>query len=229
VNVLALETTERIGSVAAAVDDDVLLELTLDPRQRSAQSLAPGIQALLARAGWRPGDVDLVATPAGPGSFTGLRVGVATAKAFAYSVQAEVLGVDTLEAIASRAPAHVRRLSAAVDAQRGQVIVQTFERGPDAWWQPVGAARLVDIDAWLQGVGPGVWITGPVLRKMADRLPERLAVLDPHCWAPTAGAVARLAVRDYARGRRDDVWSLVPRYGRPSAAEEKWEKRRRAT
>ena len=226
-NVLALETTERVGSVAAAVDDNLLCELTLDPKMRSAQSLAPGIKALLARVGWRPGDVELVAAPVGPGSFTGLRVGVATAKAFAYGVEADILGVDTLAVIAARAPAQVQSLSAALDAQRGQVVAQTFERGPDGWFEPVGPAGLVDVDAWLQSVEPGVWITGPILRKMADRVPDGLAVLDPEYWAPSAAAVARVAVRDYARGRRDDVWSLVPRYSRPSAAEEKREKRGR--
>ncbi len=227
VNVLALETTERVGGVAAAADDKLLCELTLDREKRSAQSLAPGIKALLAQVGWRPGDVELVATPVGPGSFTGLRVGVATAKAFAYAVGVDILGVDTLEIIAARAPAGVQRLSAALDAQRGQVVARTFERGPDGWLEPVGSAELVDVDAWLESVEAGVCITGPILRKVADRVPAGLAVLDPQYWAPSAAAVARVAVRDYASGRRDDVWSLVPRYSRRSAAEEKWEKRGR--
>ena len=226
-NVLALETTERVGSVAATVDDNLLCELTLDRQQRSAQSLAPAVKALLARVGWRPADVGLVATPVGPGSFTGLRVGVATAKAFAYGVEADILGVDTLQVVAARAPGHVERLSAAVDAQRGQVVARTFERGPDGWFQPVGPASLLDVDAWLRSVDSGVSITGPILRKMADRVPDRLTVLDRQYWAPSAAAVARLAVRDYASGRRDDVWSLVPRYSRRSAAEEMWEKRGR--
>lgn len=221
VNVLALETTERVGSVGAAADDKLLFELTLDREKRSAQSLAPGIKALLAQVGWRPADVELVGTPVGPGSFTGLRVGVATAKAFAYAVEADILGVDTLEVIAASAPDGVQRLSAAVDAQRGQVVAQTFERGPDGWFEPVGSAGLVDVDAWFQSVEAGVSITGPILRKVADRVPPGLTVLDPQYWAPSAAAVARLAYRDYARGRRDDVWTLVPHYSRRSAAEEK--------
>ena len=225
VNVLALETTERVGSVAAAADDRLLWELTLDPQKRTAQSLAPGIEALLARVGWRPADVDLVATPVGPGSFTGLRVGVATAKAFAYAVEADILGLDTLEVIAGGAPPGVERLSAALDAQRGQVVAQTFERGQDGWLEPVGSAELVDVEAWLGSVDAGVCITGPILRKVAHRVPVGLAVLEPEYWAPSAAAVARLALRDYTRGRRDDVWRLVPRYSRRSAAEEKWEKR----
>jgi tRNA threonylcarbamoyladenosine biosynthesis protein TsaB len=226
-NVLALETTERVGSVAATVDTKLLCELRLDPEKRSAQSLAPGIEILLDRVGWQPRDVDLVATTVGPGSFTGLRVGVTTAKTLAYSLGADILGVDTLEVIAAGAPRSVQILSVAVDAQRGQVVRRTFERGHDGWLRPTGPASLVAVDAWLGGLGRGTWVSGPILRKLADRLPDALAVVDPQYWAPSAAAVARLAVRDYHAGRRDDVWSLVPRYSRRSAAEEKWEERRR--
>ena len=219
--VLALETTERVGSVAAMDDGNLLCELKLCPKQRSAQSLAPGIKMLLERVGWQPTDVDLVATTVGPGSFTGLRVGVTTAKSFAYGVQADILGVDTLEVIAAAAPAHVQTLSVAIDAQRGQVVAQTFQRGQDGWFQPAGSASLVDVDAWLRSLAPGVCVAGPILGKMADRVPEQLEMLDWQYWAPSAAAVARLAFRRYAAGHRDDVWSLVPRYSRRSAAEEK--------
>ncbi len=224
-NVLALETTERVGTLAAMAGDRLLCQLSLDPKQRSAQSLAPGIRTLLDRAKWQPGDVQLVATPVGPGSFTGLRVGVASAKAFAYGVGAEVLGVDTLEAIAAAAPEHVTRVSVAMDAQRGEVITQTFERAPDGWFEPIGPSALIEVDAWLQGASPGTPLTGPILRKVAGRVPDGATVLDAACWAPSAPAVARLAVRDHGRGRRDDIWTLLPRYSRPSAAEEKWQKR----
>ncbi len=226
-NVLALETTERVGSVAAMADTNLLCKLRLDPQKRSAQSLAPGIEMLLERVGWQPTDVDLVAAPVGPGSFTGLRVGVTTAKAFAYSVGADILGVDTLEVIAARAPCSVPILSVGVDAQRGQVVARTFQRSQDDWLRPTGPARLVEVDAWLGSLARGTCVSGPVLRKLADRLPDRATLLDSQYWAPTAAAVARLAVRDYDAGRRDDVWSLVPRYSRRSAAEEKWDKRGR--
>ena len=79
------------------------LRLALDPARRSARTLAPGIRHLLADAGWTPRDVALVAVSIGPGSFTGLRLGVMTAKAFAYAVGAPVLGIGTLEVIAAHA------------------------------------------------------------------------------------------------------------------------------
>jgi hypothetical protein len=77
------------------------------------------------------------------------------------------------------------------------------------------------VDAWLAGLPKGTVVAGPVLEKLKERLPDTLEVVSPEFWHPTAASVARLAARDYAAGRRDDLWQLVPRYSRRSAAEEK--------
>lgn len=222
--ILALETTEAAGSLAAAINDKVLHELELSATQRSASSLAPGIKTLLEQAGWRGADVQLVAVTLGPGSFTGLRVGVTTAKVFAYAVGAEVLGVDTLQTIAMAAPPEVQTLSVAVDAQRGDVVAGLFQRGPDTCFQPAAPAELISIDTWLAGLSPGMVVSGPILKKLVDRLPPGVTALAPQLWRPTAGNVARLAARLYAAGQRDDPWGLLPRYSRRPAAEENWER-----
>lgn len=218
--ILALETSEKVATVAVAEDSRLLAVQACDPAMRSAQSLVPGIQQLLHTAQWQPRQVDLVAVSIGPGSFTGLRVGVVTAKVFAYAVGAEVLGVDTLEAIAAAAPTEAKRFWTAVDAQRGQWVVQEFCRSADEWPGPAGPAELVDAQPWLAGLPAGTIITGPGLHKAAARMPEHVRPLAAELWPPTAGAVAVLAARDYAAGRRDDLWTLAPRYSRPSAAEE---------
>ncbi|MGO8745816.1 MAG: tRNA (adenosine(37)-N6)-threonylcarbamoyltransferase complex dimerization subunit type 1 TsaB [Thermoguttaceae bacterium] len=221
--ILALETSGTAGSVAALSDLDLLAEFKLPADRGSAQTLAPAMQMVLARAGWRPSQVELVSVTAGPGSFTGLRVGVTTAKVFAYCNKAAILGLDTLEVIAFAVPAEIRRVSVALDAQRGQVTARDFSRNDDGGLSPMGPPRLVDWTAWLSALPAEVSITGPLLRRFAHRLPAGLAVLPQEYWFPTASAVGRLAARQFASGRRDDVWSLVPRYSRKSAAEEKWE------
>ncbi|MBN2473434.1 MAG: tRNA (adenosine(37)-N6)-threonylcarbamoyltransferase complex dimerization subunit type 1 TsaB [Pirellulales bacterium] len=223
VRILALETTEKTGSVAAMCDGKLLLEIELNRQQRSAQSLAPGLQALLRQLQWRPRDIDLVAVCIGPGSFTGLRVGVAAAKAFAYAANAEVLGVGTLEVIAARAPGQIQSISVAVDAQRGDVVAQSFRRNDAGRLCPEAAARLLDIDTWLAAIQPDTVVSGPVLQKLAGRVPEHVMVLERQYREPRAAALAQLAARDYAAGRRDDIWSLSPHYCRRSAAEEKAE------
>ncbi len=219
--VLALETTERIGSVALAYQGNLLAETRLPGDLRSAQSLAPAIQQSLGQVGWTPQDVELVAVTAGPGSFTGLRIGIATAKVFAYAVGAEVLGVDTHEALAFACPADVSRLATVIDAQRGQVVAREFERNGAGELVPCSEPQLVDVDHWLDSLAPGTRVTGPILRRLADRLPENVEPLARELWEPTATQVAFLAHKQYSGGRRDDLWQLAPVYSRLSAAEEK--------
>ena len=100
--ILALETTDLTGTVAALEGCQLLVERELNPGQRSAQSLAPALAELWQEVGWKPTQIELIAVALGPGSFTGLRVGVTTAKMLAYVAQAQVLGIDTLEAIAAQ-------------------------------------------------------------------------------------------------------------------------------
>ncbi len=227
--ILALETTDKTGGVAALDDSNLLLELTLDQSQRSAQSLAPGMRQLLENVGWQTAQVELVAVSIGPGSFTGLRVGVTAAKVFAYAIGAESLGIDTLETIAANAGDAVVRpgstVSVVMDAQRGEVVVQSFARRTDGWFEPAGPQELLDADAWLARLASDAIVTGPGLLRLADRLPQGVVALDQELWRPRAAMVGRLAARHYAEGRRDDLWKLVPRYYRRSAAEEKWDAR----
>lgn len=225
VRILALETTERVATLAALDSDALLAESALDPRERSARTLAPGLQALLRQVGWRPSDVQLIALTVGPGSFTGLRVGVTTAKAFAYAVGAEVLGVNTLEVIASQAPADAAQLAVAMDAQRQQVFAGTFQRESDgalAWREPT---HLADDLAWLESLSPGMAVSGPVLHKIQTHAPPHVRLIDSSLWTPKAQTVGQLAWRKYQLGQRDDLWRLMPLYFRDSAAEEKWKAR----
>ena len=173
------------------------------------------------QVGWPPTDVQLVAVAVGPGSFTGLRVGVTTAKVFAYAVGADVLGIDTLEAIAAATPVDCPTVWAVMDAQRGDVVAQCFGSAAAGRRQATSPQQLLPVEAWLAKLAPGVAVTGAVLHRLADRLPSGVEVLDCSCWSPRAALVGRLAAQDYAAGRRDDLLKLVPHYARRSAAEEK--------
>ncbi len=223
--ILALETSGSAGEVAALVDDTLLAEVRLAAGQRTAQSLAPAIRDLLSQVGWKLADVQLVAVSVGPGSFTGLRIGVTTAKTFAYAVGAEVLGVDTLEVIASQAPADLPRVAAAIDAQRGQVYAAEFARDESGDLRRIRETAIVDAAAWLDSLSGRVALSGPALATLGAQLPRGVRIVPAELWQPTARSVGRLALARYAAGRRDDVFQLVPLYLRRSAAEEKWETR----
>jgi tRNA threonylcarbamoyladenosine biosynthesis protein TsaB len=218
--ILAIETVGTSGSVAALERDTLLAERQLEPGRRTAQMLAPSIAALLSSVGWAPADVQLLAVATGPGSFTGLRIGVTTAKTFAYAVGCQVIGVHTMAAIASRAPGDVPRLAVVLDAQRGELFAGEFSRA-DHEVRELVATRVVRRDQWLESLAPGVMVTGTGLEGMLERLPPGVIAADRSLWAPTGAAVGQLGWDRYSRGERTNLFDLVPDYFRRAAAEEK--------
>jgi tRNA threonylcarbamoyladenosine biosynthesis protein TsaB len=156
----------------------------------------------------------------GPGSYTGLRVGVMSAKTFAYATGCALLGLETFAIIASQAPISAGRLAVFADAQQDKVYVQEFERGQAL--TTLGIQRMQD---WLANATEPEFVSGPGLRKWAAHLPQALKPLDPELWSPHPQSVLKLALARFARGERDDVWAVEPIYLRPSAAEEQWAKR----
>lgn len=225
--ILSLETTERTASLATLEGSQVLLANRLDPTLRSAQTLITGINGLLNEVGWRPADIQLVGLTIGPGSFTGLRVGVTTAKTLAYVTGAEVLGLNTLEVIAAQCSTDSPVVWAVMDAQRSQVYAARFVRDGNRLALD-RETRIEDIQAWLAMVQPEDAVSGPILGLLADRLPHGTRVAASEQWAPQAEHVGRLAFQRYALGERQNFWQLAPHYYRQSAAEEKLTQREAA-
>jgi tRNA threonylcarbamoyladenosine biosynthesis protein TsaB len=224
VKILALETTGLSGGIAALEGDVLLNSLDLTTGQRSAQSLAPGIAELLRRVGWTVRDVELIAVTAGPGSFTGVRVGVTTAKTLAYATGAAVLGVDTLEVMAAQSPLGEREIWSVFDAQRGEWFAAKYARQSESDSLVLRLAvphAIVGGAAWLGSLPEGSFITGQGLAKLRSPAPANVRLAEPPLWQPRAETVGRLACRKHQAGERGDLWALVPNYLRVSAAEEK--------
>jgi tRNA threonylcarbamoyladenosine biosynthesis protein TsaB len=229
--ILAFDTSGFAGSAALLDGPQVLAEETLDEQRRSAQTLAPAIARLLAGQRIQATRIDLVATTVGPGSFTGLRVGVTTAKAFAYAAKADVVGLSTLEVLAHQVPPELFisgpcEIHAVVDAQRKELFLGRFQHagGSGSSITRLEPDRIVAAEAWLQSLPAGAIVTGTGLDKLLDRLPAGATIVPPSLREPQAATVGRLAWRDYQLGRRDELWKLAPIYLRPSYAEEKAKK-----
>ncbi|HZN36815.1 MAG TPA: tRNA (adenosine(37)-N6)-threonylcarbamoyltransferase complex dimerization subunit type 1 TsaB [Pirellulaceae bacterium] len=219
--ILAFDTSGLAGSVALLEGPRLLDQRQLDPARRSAQTLAPAIAELLAGQGVQPRQVGLVATTIGPGSFTGLRVGVTTAKTWAYATGGAVIGLSTLAVIAQQVPAELRsaarEIHAVLDAQRKELYFGRFHPSGER----LAGDCIVPADAWLAGLTAGTIVTGSGLSRLADRLPAGVTPAPQASWEPQAATVGKLAWEDYQRGRRDDFWTLAPVYLRTSYAEEK--------
>jgi tRNA threonylcarbamoyladenosine biosynthesis protein TsaB len=219
--ILAIESMGRLGSVAALESGKLLAEKSLDPGRRSAETMTPAIGEILEQLGWQPQSIDLIAVVTGPGSFTGLRIGVTTAKVLAYAADAEVIGVDALEVIASQVPTDIQRTDVVVDAQRQQFFTRTYNRDANGAMSTSESMQIMDIDTWLSQLSAGYFVSGPGLAKIADRIPDGVIVADRDLWEARAATVGTIGYERYQQGHRDDVWKLLPEYGRRSAAEEK--------
>ena len=220
--VVAIETSDRCGSVAAmrvvGGEEKLLHAIELSPGQRSAQSLAPTLQQLWKTCDWQPHQIDLVAVTSGPGSFTGLRIGVTTAKTLAYACGASLAAVHTLSAMAAGVESCAGRLWTVLDAQRGELFAACFPLGEPSH---LPETQVLPVAEWLLQLEPGDVVSGPPLGKLAGELPPGVAAAPESNWVPQASAVARLGLAAYLRGDVTDPIQLVPQYYRRSAAEEK--------
>ena len=219
--ILALETSAWSGSVAGLDDGRPLAECALPEGTRSAQSLIPTVQRLLRQLEWSPAELDLIAVSEGPGSFTGLRVGVTTAKTLAYAIGAQVAGVNTLEVIAAQSESVGQRLWAVLDAQRQQLFAARFVRASGEGWRVELPTRVVDREAWLLDLAAGDRVTGSGLAPLTASLPQWVVIESESAWEPRAATVGQLAYRQRHQIQAAGVWSLAPKYYRRSAAEEK--------
>jgi tRNA threonylcarbamoyladenosine biosynthesis protein TsaB len=215
---LILETSQHVGIVALASGDTIVEERTLDESRRHARDLVPAIQGLLTRQGWRPRELDGVIVSRGPGSYTGLRVGIMSAKTLAYATGCALLAIDTFAAIRLQAPADIQNVDVVADAQQDNVYVQRFGTHPEPLTIMPRAMWLESALAWHVGV------TGPGLEAFADRLPAEVTVLLREIWLPRPTSLLQLGLERYRNGERDDLHAVEPLYLRASSAEEKWDK-----
>lgn len=240
---LALETSGRSGSAALATlqtDGSLLCEQEiLDPQFGSAKTLAPAIDRLLRRCDAPPSALQCIAVIQGPGSFTGLRVGVATAKTMAWALGIPIVSVDGLDVVADQVAFSLcetvmqpKRILAVADAYRGQMFAAHFTLGLDGI-EKVQGTGIEDMDALCNAFvqpNPLPWL---VVGTGAQKLQKEFAARHPtsaHLFvnflleetsSPMASTVARLGWRRWQAGQTEDVWGFLPAYYRSSAAEEK--------
>jgi tRNA threonylcarbamoyladenosine biosynthesis protein TsaB len=224
VNLLVLDTSTPRAAVAVAAPGGRILVAHPDPDQRHGRNLVPAIRALLRDAGVALGELDGFAVGLGPGSYTGLRIGVTAAKTLAYAAGKPLVGLDSLEAIARNAPGDAPRVSVVADAQRGDLYVAEFTR-PESGASLVRAAptRVESRAAWSAALTAPTLVLGPALERLRDRLPAAARTGPPEADWPDGARLLELARDVWATGRRDHPLFLEPSYLRRSAAEDQWD------
>lgn len=219
-NLLALETATEGCSVALLSGDEVHERFEVAPR-RHTQLLLPMCSALLAEAGVRRSDLDVIAVGRGPGSFTGVRLAVSAAQGIARALGLPVIPVSSLAALALDAPADGAPILAVIDARRGEIYAGQFERTNEGTLRglapetvgPADALELADVSSRWNVIGTG-W--GAYRDALAARLGAPPRWVDAERF-PRAGAVARLA--SLALDERVPPQQLAPTYLRNHVAD----------
>jgi tRNA threonylcarbamoyladenosine biosynthesis protein TsaB len=223
---LLIETSGRVGRVGLADERTLLAERVLDETRRHARDLTPAIADLLRELAWRPRDIAVVVVSLGPGSYTGLRVGVVTAKTLAYATGCAAVGVPTFHVLARQAEAATTNLAVISDAQQGKLYMQPFRRAdliePFA---PAGEVAIVPGREWATSLTPAVSASGPGLRIVEAWLPPGTPTVPAALREPTLAGLLAVGWEKYSSGARDDPMRLEPLYLRRSSAEEQWDRR----
>lgn len=226
--VLALDTTTRTASCAIARDGVVLRELASDPDRQTAVQLPGALDALLALASVELGEVDAFAVSTGPGSFTGLRIGIATMQGLAFAEGKPLIGVSALTALRAVAAQGFQgsRIAAWMDAWRGDVYAELSVDGR-ATGEPV-VARPDDLlhaliaGSGFRGVANDILFIGDGAETYRELITSTLGstarIADPPM-PLLAGMVATLATIEYRAGHLPTPHAIRPIYVRRSDAE----------
>lgn len=219
-NILGIETATRSVSVAVIFDDKIVAETIRESPQSFSETLLPQVEGVIKFAD-AFNHLDAVAVSLGAGSFTGLRIGLATAKAVAYAWNLKIIGVPTLQALAYNFPS--AKVLPLIDAQKNRAYCQLFEKNvplSDLEVKPI--AEAVTDAGQLDGE---IFLCGDVLHKIKVPLPPNVKLAPPNLQLPRASSVALCGADLIAAGKVDNVMNLEPLYIRRSEAEELWEKR----
>ena len=225
--ILALDSTAQVGSVALCEDEKLIAEYTLNTGHTHSETLLPTVEFILKSCGVTVNDIDLFACTAGPGSFTGVRIGAATVKGIAFGKDTPCIGVSTLEALALNGVALEGILCPCMNARRQQVYNALFDCDGTSLSRicedralaiaELGeelAEQYPDRPVYLMGDGASITYDA-----LFEKLGERLVMLPERLIHQSGYNTALCGLRLYREGVRTTDFELAPVYLRPSQAE----------
>ena len=223
---LGIDTSTKVCSVAVCDGEKILGSLEINVGLTHSEGLVPQLDTLLKLSRVDKKDLELIAVSRGPGSFTGLRIGMATAEAMAYSLNIPLRAVDTLKVIAYNLPVAGVLLAPVLDAQKGNLYLGQYlwENGRLEEAAPVSIVPGKTLIAELE---KKPWPS--ILMGECQRVPKHEGLLvsmaPESARMPRGSSVAILASQSYEAGELHDYFGMEPYYIRRSEAEELWEKR----
>ena len=231
-SILSIDTSSQVSSVAVLSAERVAAEISMQGALTHSETLMPHIEMALRMARVEKSELEGIAVSIGPGSFTGLRIGLASAKMMAYALHIPLIAVPTLEALAHHYICEGVRLVPMMDAQKGNVYAQEFVWRMDGdalklqEIRPLAILPLTEVIAGLENAEQPVILLGDAMQKKTTlALPANVRLAPIHARMPRAACVGLAALTRLARGEMDDPVTAAPLYLRRSEAEVLWEKR----
>lgn len=226
---LGIETSSLVSSVALVDEKKLIGEITIQAGLTHSEQLVPHIEQLLALSQVNKQDVQGIVVSSGPGSFTGLRIGMGTAKAMAYALRIPLYGVMTMDGLARNIPYTTHRICTVIDAQKKHVYaaLYTYEQGELITLEEpfvVEASLLVER---LKAMGKATVFVGDGIKRIAPLIEEEenLMVADPIYQIPKASSLILGAKSLIEQGKSENPMDMVPYYIRRSEAEVLWEEK----
>lgn len=222
---LAIDTATKVCAVGLCRNGEILAEYKINIGMTHSEGLLPQLDQLFTRTSIAKTDIDLLAVSIGPGSFTGLRIGLATVEALAYSWDKPLVGVNTLQALAYNIPIEGMVLSPLLDAQKGNFYQAIYEwrEGKILVHQEIKVVNFENAMENLASLGMPALLLGEYSKIDDGQLPVWCKKAPKHLALPQAASVALLGEIQYEIQGADEILGLEPYYIRRSEAEELWE------
>ncbi len=210
---LGIDTSTQSVGIAIYDGHQILCEESWISRRYHTVELASAVDANLKRAGLNPKDLDLLAVATGPGSFTGLRIGMALVKGLAYTHQLPVIGIPTLDITARAVPPGDKRLAAVLQAGRSRLAVGWYISKKDSWISE-GLIENLSLEELLGKIDQPCILTGELTKEIREVTTDHnlLTIADPTLAMRSPKYLAELAWERWQAGDVDDVLSLKPFY-----------------
>ena len=221
--ILAIDTSTPVGSVAIVEGAVLRAQHILNISATHNQRLLPGIDRILTDADWTLEDLDAMAVSLGPGSFTGLRIGLSVAKGLAWATGKPLAGVPTLDALAANVPLAPYLIYPVLDARKGEIYTALYRMGDEQVPARLTPYMTIKPEELADLISEETVLLGDALLRYGDylksKLGARLHLVPPHLNVVHASSVAWLAWHKLRRGIHEDISSCTPLYVRPSEAE----------
>jgi tRNA threonylcarbamoyladenosine biosynthesis protein TsaB len=222
--IIGIETSGSTGSVAVCNGDTIVGRKTFGRKLNHGKEIVSSLKAIFDEIKWEPDDIDLIAVSSGPGSYTGLRIGITCAKTLAYGLGKPVIDVPTLDALAENVRDDVKNLCPVIDARRNKVYACIYTRN-DTERNRITDFLIISPEKLLDILPEQVLLFGDGVAPYKDIFAQKKATFanDDGLGIADAVTVARLGLKRYEQGKRCDINLLAPLYLRRSEAEERLE------